>query len=153
MIALKLMSKKLAYSFSTAALLSAALFVSADTNEEIAERLAPVGSVCLAGECEGSSAPANNSGTVVLAQAGGRSGEEVYTTKCNACHGTGAGNAPKLGDKDAWAPRIAKGMDTLMDHVINGFTDVGMMPPKGICMDCSDDELKSAVEYMIEKSE
>lgn len=143
--------KKVAYSFSTAALLSVAFVASADKNQEIAERLQPVGSVCLAGECAGGSAqPAVN---IVLAQAGGRSGEEVYNTKCNVCHGTGVGNAPKLGDKAAWTPRIAKGMDTLMSNVINGFTDVGMMPPKGICMDCSDEELRAAVDYMLEKSQ
>jgi len=145
--------KKLTLSVSAAALMAAALVVTADTNQDISERLTPVGSVCLAGECEGGSPAATNTGNIVLAQAGSRSGEEVYNTKCAACHNTGAGNAPKLGDKEAWAPRIAKGMDKLMENVINGFTDVGMMPPKGICMDCSDAELKETVEYMIGKSQ
>lgn len=123
--------------------------VATANDDEIAQRLKPIGSVCLAGECE---QPAGTSAPMVVAQAAARTGEQVYGT-CAACHNTGAGNAPKLGDKAAWAPRIAKGMDTLMDHVINGFTDVGMMPPKGICMDCSDAELKAAVEYMIEQSQ
>ena len=141
--------KKVAFGFTSAVLVVSALYVNADTNEEIAQRLAPVGSVCLAGECE----QPEGAAPIVVAQAEARSGEEVYTTKCNACHGMGVGNAPKLGDKAAWEPRIAKGMDTIMSNVINGFTDVGMMPPKGICMDCSDAELRASVDYMIEQSQ
>jgi len=79
-----------------------------------------------------------------LAQA--RTGDEVYKTKCFVCHMAGVANAPKLGDKAAWAPRIATGMDAMMQTVING---KGAMPPKGTCMDCSNDELKAAVEYMV----
>jgi len=145
--------KKLAFGISIVALASVALFATADKNQDIADRLAAVGSVCLAGECEGGNTQAASSQNLVVAQAEARDGETVYTTKCLACHNTGAGNAPKMGDKQAWAPRIAKGMDVLMDNVINGFTDVGMMPAKGICMDCSDAELKDAVEYMISQSE
>lgn len=79
-----------------------------------------------------------------------RSGKDVYDSKCFACHGTGAAGAPKLGDKAAWEPRIAKGMDTLMTHAKNGFN---AMPPMGTCMDCSDDELKAAIEYMTSQAE
>lgn len=140
--------KSLSVFVTTISLSILALATSAN-DDAIAERLQPVGSVCLAGECvqpEGTTA-------LVIAQGAERSGEEVYTTKCNACHGTGAGNAPKLGDKAAWEPRIAKGMETLMNNVINGITDVGMMPPKGICMDCSDSELQAATEYMINQAQ
>jgi cytochrome c5 len=76
-------------------------------------------------------------------------GKEVYQASCFACHGTGAAGAPKTGDQAAWAPRIDKGMDTLMNHAINGFN---AMPPKGTCMACSDDDLRAAVEYMIAES-
>ena len=78
-----------------------------------------------------------------------RSGEEIFNASCTACHSTGAAGAPKIGDKEAWAPRIATGMDALMKSAINGKKS---MPPRGTCMDCSDDELKSAVEYMVSKS-
>lgn len=142
--------KKLAFGISALALTSMALTAAADKNEDIANRLSAVGSVCLAGECE---QPAGTTAPIVVAQASARSGEDIYTTKCSACHNTGAGNAPKMGDKAAWEPRIAKGMDTLVMNAINGFTDVGMMPPKGICMDCSDDELKITVEYMVDQSQ
>ena len=66
-----------------------------------------------------------------------------------ACHATGAAGAPKVGDKAAWAPRISQGMATLVKHSIQGFN---AMPPKGMCMDCSDDEIKAAVEYMVGQS-
>jgi cytochrome c5 len=76
-------------------------------------------------------------------------GKEVYQASCFACHGTGAAGAPKIGDKAAWAPRIAQGMDTLLQHSINGFN---AMPPKGTCFTCSDADLQAAVEYMTGES-
>ena len=104
---------------------------------QIAERVAPPGEVVK----QGAAAPA----------AGGsaRSGDEIYQTKCTPCHASGAAGAPKLGDKAAWEPRIGKGMDTLYASAISGFLG---MPPKGLCMDCSDDELKATVDYMVEHS-
>ncbi len=73
-------------------------------------------------------------------------GPAVYQKSCQACHATGVAGAPKLGDKEAWAPRIATGIDAMVAVVISG---KGAMPPKGACMDCSDDDLKAAVEYMV----
>jgi cytochrome c5 len=77
-------------------------------------------------------------------------GKEIYQASCFACHGTGAAGAPMLGDKAAWAPRIAQGMDTLMSHTIDGFN---AMPAKGLCFTCSDADLKATVEYMIAESQ
>lgn len=108
----------------------------------IAERLSPVGKVCVEGEdCGGPAA--------VEVAAGPRAGDAVYNGACMACHATGAAGAPKVGDKAAWAPRISQGMATLVKHSIEGFN---AMPPKGMCMDCSDDEIKAAVEYMVSQS-
>ncbi|MEN8206940.1 MAG: c-type cytochrome [Pseudomonadota bacterium] len=73
-------------------------------------------------------------------------GLNIYQKSCQACHATGAAGAPKLGDKEAWAPRIAKGNDALLSSVKNGLK---AMPPKGTCMSCSDDELHAAMEYMV----
>jgi len=73
-------------------------------------------------------------------------GQKIYQASCQACHATGAAGAPKLGDKDAWAPRIAKGNDALLSSVKNGLK---AMPPKGACMSCSEDELRAAMEYMV----
>lgn len=111
-----------------------------------AERIKPVGEVCVEGkECAGAGAVAS------AAPAGGapRSGEQVYNTTCQGCHGTGAAGAPKLGDKGAWGPRIAQGKDTLYKHALGG---IRAMPPKGTCMNCSDDEIKATVDFMVGKA-
>ena len=75
-------------------------------------------------------------------------GQQVYQAACQACHAAGVAGAPKLGDKEAWAPRIAKGEDALLASVNNG---LNAMPPKGACMSCSEDDLRAAVEYMVEQ--
>ncbi len=85
--------------------------------------------------------------------AAARSGKQVYDTTCFACHAIGAAGAPKFADKAAWASRIAQGNATLFTHAINGFQGAtGVMPPRGTCGNCSDDELKAAVEYMVENA-
>ena len=109
-----------------------------------AERIKPVGSVCVEGEECGTAAAAGEE-----VASGPRSGEEVYNASCGACHASGAAGAPKTGDAGAWAPRIAQGEATLVKHAIEG---LNAMPPKGMCMTCSDDEIKAAVEFMVEKS-
>jgi cytochrome c5 len=75
-------------------------------------------------------------------------GKGVYDGGCVACHGTGVANAPRLGDAAAWGPRIDQGMDTLLQHALNG---KGAMPPRGGRMDLSDDDIKSAIAYMVSK--
>ncbi|OGT89206.1 MAG: hypothetical protein A2286_05370 [Gammaproteobacteria bacterium RIFOXYA12_FULL_61_12] len=85
-----------------------------------------------------------------LAQAAGRPGEEIYNKTCKVCHEAGIAGSPKFGDKAAWEPRIAKGMDALMASAVTG-TAKGM-PPKGTCMDCDDAELKGAIEFMVSKA-
>ena len=82
------------------------------------------------------------------APAGDRSGETIYRGVCGACHDTGAANAPKMGDKGAWAPRIATGLDTLLKTAISG---KGAMPPKG-GSDATDEELKRAIIFMANNS-
>ena len=75
-------------------------------------------------------------------------GQKIYQSSCQACHVAGVAGAPKLGDKEAWAPRIAKGNDAMFLSVKNGLK---AMPPKGTCMSCSEDELRAAMEYMVEQ--
>ena len=77
-----------------------------------------------------------------------RDGQTIYKTACFVCHDAGVAGAPKLGDAAAWAPRIAKGNDALYSNLKNG---LNAMPPKGTCMNCSDDELKAVLDYMIEQ--
>jgi len=113
-----------------------------DREQQIVDRLAPVGETCMAGEsCSASSA----------ATAGGpKDPEQVYNTYCMACHMTGASDAPILGNVDHWAPRIANGIDSLYQNAING---IGAMPPRGICTDCSDEDLQATVDYILSKSQ
>jgi cytochrome c5 len=86
---------------------------------------------------------------VAAAEAGGK-GKEIYDQVCFVCHTPGAAGAPKLGDKAAWEPRIAKGIDTLYANSLNGFMGNGtMMPPKGGRPDIVDDDVKAAVDYMV----
>ena len=75
-------------------------------------------------------------------------GKATYDTVCMVCHTTGAANAPRLGDKAAWEPRLAKGMDVLTDHAINGFNAV--MPAKGGRADLSDEAVIAAMNYMLD---
>lgn len=114
--------------------------LSSDQEAAMSERLAPAGEVTMASEV--ASTPAASNG-------GSRSGEEIYNSKCTACHTSGAAGAPKLGSPEEWTDRIGKGIDTLYTSAISGFNG---MPAKGLCLDCSDDELKAAVDYMVENS-
>lgn len=71
--------------------------------------------------------------------------QAAYQMSCFACHGTGAAGAPKLGDAAVWEERMAKGMDAVMANVING---LNAMPARGLCFNCTDDNLRTLVEYM-----
>ncbi|VVE53758.1 cytochrome C [Pandoraea iniqua] len=73
-------------------------------------------------------------------------GKKLYDTVCMACHAAGVMNAPKFGDKAAWAPRIATGIDTLHNAALKG---LNAMPPKGGAANASDDDVKAAVDYMV----
>ncbi|EGQ9698319.1 cytochrome c5 family protein [Vibrio parahaemolyticus] len=122
-----------ALTFSTAALASD---ISQTEYDAIAERIKPVGDVYLAG-----SEPVKEEPT------GQRDGAKVYGTFCIACHASGVNGAPKSGNADDWAPRIAQGKDVLVKHALEGFN---AMPAKGTCMDCSDDEIIAAIDHMID---
>ncbi|MCL6557112.1 MAG: c-type cytochrome [Burkholderiales bacterium] len=74
-----------------------------------------------------------------------RTGEQVYQAVCTSCHQAGALGAPKFGNKADWAPRIAQGYDTLLQHAIEG---IRSMPPRGGDPDISDIEMARVVAYM-----
>jgi cytochrome c5 len=101
---------------------------SALTPEAVAARIQPVGKVEF-----GAAGPA-----------GAKSGEEIVKEVCGACHIPGVANAPKLGDKAAWAPRLKLGLDGLMQSVVKG---KGAMPPRA-GTSLTDAELASAVVFM-----
>ena len=80
---------------------------------------------------------------------GAGAGKSVYVGHCAACHTTGSGGAPKLGDSQAWAPRIKLGLNRLYNNALHG---IGDMPAKGACMSCTTKEIQEAVRYMVDKS-
>jgi len=69
----------------------------------------------------------------------------VYQRSCASCHTVAATGAPLTGDGQAWSPRMEKGMDTLVDNVVNGF---GGMPPFGLCMDCDVGQFEALIQFM-----
>lgn len=107
---------------------------------KIAERTSPDANVCLEGEeCGQASAKAAEETTAATP-------EDLYGSKCSSCHMAGVLGAPVPGKADQWEARLAQGKETLYKHAINGFN---AMPPKGGCVDCSDDDIKAIVDYMI----
>jgi len=89
----------------------------------------------------------------VVATADLTNGEEIYKKSCFACHDTGAGGAAKLDDKARWDATAAKGLETVDKNAIVGFTgDNGVMLAKGGNAALTDDEVKNAVAYMLDKA-
>lgn len=110
----------------------------------VEERIQPVGSVCVQGD--------SACGNQAAAAAGGGAAKDpadIYNTYCTACHSTGVAGAPKVGDAAAWEERMAKGLEQVYAHAVNGFNG---MPPKGTCMGCSEEEIHHTVDYMLEQS-
>lgn len=147
------MSKKLSYLLAAGlvatSVSTAALAANQDMSPQaIAERIKPVGNVYSAKDLEGIATAATQTNA---APAGPRDGETVFKGACFVCHDTGAAGAPKRGDKAAWEPRIAQGFDTLKKHAIDGFTGkTGVMPARGTCAACSDEEIENAIHFMVD---
>lgn len=119
-----------------------AVTAQATTDEAIAERLKPVGEVCVMGEeCKGVGAVA------VAAGGAARTADDIVAKHCGACHTPGILGAPIIGDTAAWKARADKegGIDGILQTAIVG---INAMPPKGTCADCSDDELREAIIKM-----
>ena len=141
------------------------------------ENLAPIAKLCLAGEdCVGANvneaaapvaaapasveaapepaaapapaaAPEPVAEPVQIAQADdGFDLQATYQMFCFACHSTGLSGAPLPGDVEAWAPRMEKGRDEIIEIMNRG---LNAMPPKGLCMTCTDDQLWELSQYMV----
>lgn len=80
-----------------------------------------------------------------VAQGTARSGEQVVKSVCIACHEAGKGGAPRIGDREAWVPRLKLGVDNLVSAAIRGHDG---MPPRGGQANLTDAELRSAILYM-----
>jgi cytochrome c5 len=135
-----LMKKMLAVPAAVLALW--AVTAQATTDEAIAERLKPVGEVCIMGEeCKGVE------NVAAAAGGGARTADDIIAKHCNACHGAGVLGAPKIGDTAAWKERADHqgGLDGILAAAISG---INAMPPKGTCADCTDEELREAIQKM-----
>ncbi|MBO1517175.1 c-type cytochrome [Psychrobacter halodurans] len=72
-------------------------------------------------------------------------GAKLYESNCKVCHEAGLLDAPKYGDKAAWAPRLAKGIETLHMHSAQGFNKM----PAQATGKVSEAEVYAAVDYMV----
>ncbi|EXJ10474.1 c-type cytochrome [Nitrincola nitratireducens] len=123
--------------------LATAVNAAAD-RDAIIERIKPHGQICVQGD-DTCGTPA--AAAVAASSSAGRSGADIYNRSCAACHGSGILGAPKFGDGAMTARLNDHGMDGLMANAING---INAMPPKGTCNDCSDDEIQSTIQYMLD---
>ena len=111
-------------------------------DELVNSRLSSSIAVCLEGQACGQA-----TAMTVAAVGGARTAESIYTTGCAACHDAGIAGAPMMGDKAAWETRQAKGYEMLVNNAYNG---INGMPAKGLCTDCTKEEIGIAVQYMLD---
>ncbi len=156
--------------------LSAAVQAQAD-NEAILNNIRPVGQVCLVGQACNPAAAATQTAaeaapravTVpvasvevvaaaapaavavvaapVVAAAPAFDAAAAYQMSCFACHSTGVAGAPKTGDKTAWDQKMAKGIDAVVANTMNG---INAMPAKGMCMTCTEDNMRTLIQFMLD---
>ncbi len=139
------MTKKLLLTLSALALAVSALWATANPTDALIDRISSKAQVCVAGQ----DCSAEGMAATRVASASARSGEDVYNQSCAACHNSGAAGAPRLG-ADEWQTRYdEKGFATLVENSISG---IGAMPPRGGCMDCSDEEIEASVQHIIDES-
>lgn len=113
---------------------------------QIEKRIKPIGNVRVEGQ---SAAPSAATATPVAENKA--PGQATYDQYCAVCHRDGLAGAPKFQNETDWKPRLAK------EKNVEGLTAVAIkglnaMPPKGTCTECSDNDIKEAVEYMLPKS-
>ena len=117
----------------------------------VTQRIAPLSHEAIAGQDNSKLAIVETPAAAMPVAAVPKTGTELFTQTCSACHAQGIAGAPKAGDTAAWAPRIAQGKPTLYKHALDGYTGkAGVMPPKGGRPDVSDDIVRQAVDHMIE---
>ena len=134
----------LAVSF-TAAVFAGAAAATHLSDSNVKDRLEPVHKIYV----EGDEVPQVSNTAPTTASSGPREPADIYNTYCTACHASGVAGAPVMGDVAVWDERMSKGIETVYENAINGIT---AMPAKGTCSDCSDDEIKAVVDYMLEES-
>lgn len=123
---------------------AAAMWASANPTQQLIQRISPSAQVCVAGQ---DCSPEAMASSVTVAA---RSGQQVYDQSCAACHNSGAAGSPRIGAAAPWQDRYdSKGFEMLVTNSISG---IGAMPPRGGCMDCSDEEIEASVRYILDRS-
>jgi cytochrome c5 len=113
---------------------------------------AAVSGIVLAAALTAGAVSAGSQAPLQLAQVSdGFDPARTYTQSCAACHNSGAAGAPRLGNAGEWEERLEeRGFEGLLDGTINGFNNI--MPPKGMCFTCSDEELELVLQYILDES-
>lgn len=126
--------------------------------KQVASRIAPAGAV-YAGDTgraamQAAQEAAAKAAASQVAYGGSTDGKTIYDNLCHSCHTAGVAGAPKLGDKAAWAPRLAQGLDTLIKHATEGYhgPDGNFMPPKGGNPALNDAQVKAAVTWITDQA-
>lgn len=127
-------------------LLLATVAFASPYEDEVEEQIGRAGKICLKGQSCG------RGGASAIEQPGSDqpvalTAKEVYQKGCAVCHDAGIGGAPRLGSQDGWGSRLVKGRASLLLSVLNG---QGAMPPRGTCIGCSDKDIESALDYMLD---
>jgi cytochrome c5 len=125
-----------------------------DKQKLVEQRIAPVGSV-YAGDTgraamQAAAEAAAKAAAAQVAYGGTTDGKTIFGNLCQSCHLAGVAGAPKVGDKAAWAPRVAQGIETLIKHATEGYAGkTGIMPAKGGNPALNDAQIKATVEWMV----
>lgn len=129
-----------------------------DQPARVAARIAPDGAV-YAGDTgraamQAAAEAAAKAAASQVAYGGTTDGKAIFDHLCSSCHTPGIAGAPKVGDKTAWAPRLAEGIDTLIKHAIEGYhgPDGNFMPPKGGNPALTDEQVTNAVHWMADQA-
>ena len=134
-------------------LLLVSMNLQSEVDKGLVDRIAKVGKVCVSGMvCNKEFTPiieAVEAPKPVARLETISSVEKNYNVGCGTCHNAGVAGAPVMGNEAQWAPRVAKGMEVLYANSINGFS---VMPAKGMCLTCTDDEIREIVDYMVDSS-
>jgi cytochrome c5 len=127
-----------------------------DKQKLVEQRIAPVGAV-YAGDTgraamQAAADAAAKAAAAQVAYGGSTDGKTIFGNLCQSCHLAGVAGAPKVGDKAAWAPRVAEGIATLIKHATEGYTGkTGIMPAKGGNPALNDAQIKATVEWMVDQ--
>lgn len=120
-----------------------------EDREQIQQRIKPIGQVRVEKQTEQAkaSSPVTTEKNSFAAVTTNSSGQAIYEKHCIVCHRDGIAGAPKFRDETSWAPRLAKSnIDALVSIANKG---MNAMPPKGTCQECSDSDIKAAINYMV----